>query len=178
MFIGTTRSRGIFHSEAVHPDSVSSFCSYTRKEAVSSVKKTSATPKKARTDRHSRWSKKELCNKTKPHWRPPAGREVGQCSHGKWRSSKLQGKWKEISVEIDAAIDERQEHKERSMLKDKLKQLQKERRRKRLVGNLKRCNAISMTRASETERRLGRVLGEYIYSFEKEMGCPHWTLRK
>ena len=127
MFIGTTRSRGIFHSEAVHPDSVSSFCSYTRKEAVSSVKKTSATPKKARTDRHSRWSKKELCNKTKPHWRPPAGREVGQCSHGKWRSSKLQGKWKEISVEIDAAIDERQEHKERSMLKDKSKQLQKER---------------------------------------------------
>ena len=90
----------------------------------------------------------------------------GQSSHDKWRSSKFQGNWKEISVEIDAvvttvkektniwnkscresakrksvlykmveqaAIDERQEHKERSMLKDMLQQLQKE-RRMRLVG--------------------------------------------
>ena len=88
---------------------------------------------------------KEWYGKAKSRWRQPAGEEGGQSSHDKWRSTKPQGKWKEISAEIgavgttvkvktntwnksckesgkgesvlykmveQAAIDERQEHKE------------------------------------------------------------------
>ena len=116
------------------------------------MEKTSAILKKAKTDRHARWSKKDwYFKKTKPHWWPSAGEEVGQTSHDKRKSSKPHGKWQEISVEMDtlgstlkeetntwtksckesakreselykmvelAAIDQRQEDKERGMLKD------------------------------------------------------------
>ena len=155
------------HSEVMHRVSVSSSWSSPKKELVSNVKKESAILERARTKNHEIWPKKEWKNKTESHWRPPAGGVVEQNSHDTWRSSKPQGKSKEISAEIDAvgttvkektntwnkscresakreselytmveqaAIDERQEHKERNMLKDLLQQLQKERRRKRLVG--------------------------------------------
>ena len=72
-----------------------------------------------------------------------------------------------------AAIDERQEHKERSMLKDL-----KERRKKRLVGLLKRCKRDldeAQARASATERKLDRVLGEHIHACEKDMEAPGTT---
>ena len=91
-----------FRSEAMYCVSVSSSCSSTRKEAVSKVKRKSAILKRAMTGRHERWPKKEWYNKTKSHWRTPAGGEVGKSSHDKWRSSKPQGNWKEISAEIDA----------------------------------------------------------------------------
>ena len=129
---------------------------------MSTVKKNSAILKQAMTDRHARWSKKQRYSKSKPHWRSPAGEDAGQSSHDKWKSSKPQGKWKEISLEMDAlesalkekthtwnktckenakreselykmvelaAIDKRQEDKERSMLKDVLKKLRKRKRR-------------------------------------------------
>ena len=82
--------------EVMHRVTVSSSCSSHKKEAVSSVKKTSAILKKAVTDRHVRWPKKEWYSKTKPHWRQSSGEEVGQISHDEWKSSKPQGKWKEI----------------------------------------------------------------------------------
>ena len=47
-------------------------------------------------------AKQGVENKTKPHWRLLADAEVGQSSHDKWKSSKPQGKSKEISAEIDA----------------------------------------------------------------------------
>ena len=65
------------------------------------MKKNRAILKKAMTDRHARWSKKEWCSKSKPHWRSSAGEHAGQSSHDKWKSSKPLGKWKEISLEMD-----------------------------------------------------------------------------
>ena len=55
---------------------------------------TCAILKKAMADRHARWPKKEWLHKTKPLWRPLAGGE---------------GKWKEISVEMDALVTTVQE---------------------------------------------------------------------
>ena len=76
-----------FYSETVHRVSISSSCSSPTREAVTSVKKTSEILKKALTDRHARWPKKDWYSKTKPHW-PSAGEEVGQSSHDKWKSSQ------------------------------------------------------------------------------------------
>ena len=73
-----------------------------------------------------------------------------------------------------AAIDERQEHKERSMLEGILKQLQKEREDEYEA----RALIEEMQRNLETERKLGRVLGEYISSNEKEMVRPHYIMDK
>ena len=81
-----------------------------------------------------------------------------------------------------ADIDERQEHKERSMLKDLLQQLQKEREEQEeargLIEEMQRSLHEAQARASETEPKLGRVLGKYIYSFEKEMERPHYIMDK
>ena len=105
------------------------------------------------TEKRERWwQNKEWHGKTKSHWRQPTG-EGGQSSHVRWRRSKPQGKWKEISAEIDAVetIDEKQEHKERSMLKDLLHQLEK---RSEDARNLDEAQA----RSYETELNLDRVL--------------------
>ena len=73
-----------------------------------------------------------------------------------------------------AAVDERQAHTERSMLKDISKQLQQEREEedeaRALIEEMQRNLDEAQARPSETERKLGRVLGEYRYSSEKEMG--------
>ena len=160
--------------------SISSSCSSPKREAVSTVKKNSAILKKAMTNRHTRWSKKEWYSTSNPHWRSSAGEDAGQDSHDKCKSSKPQDKWKEISLEMDvsgsawkekthtwnksckesvkreselckmvdiAAIDERQEDKERSVLKDTLKKLQKERGRKR-GSNTSRRNAAKLGRSA------------------------------
>ena len=65
-----------------------------------------------------------------------------------------------------AAIDERQEDKERSMLKYVLKQLREEREEE------------THARASETERKLCRVLGDYIHSWEQELERPRYVMDK
>ena len=80
-----------------------------------------------------------------------------------------------------AAIDEKQEHKERNMLKDLLQQLQKEREEdeaRGLIEEMQRILDEAQARASDTERKLGRVLGECIYSYEKELGRPHCIMDK
>ena len=63
-----------------------------------------------------------------------------------------------------AAIDERQEDKERSMLKDVLKQLPKEREEEHEARALNEEMQLILeearARASETERKLCRVLGK------------------
>ena len=56
------------------------------------------------TEKRERWQNKEWYGKTKSHWRQPAGGEGGQSSHDKCRSTKPQGKWKEICAEIDAVV--------------------------------------------------------------------------
>ena len=120
IFIGTAGSRGIFSSRGDASRFSFVLLFIPRKEAVSSVKKTSAILKKAMTDGHARWPKKECKNKAKPHWRPPAGRgeEGGQSSHDKWTSSKPQGKWKAISAEIDTlrtTVKEKNEYLEQKL---------------------------------------------------------------
>ena len=80
-----------------------------------------------------------------------------------------------------AAVDERQEHKERSMLKDLLQQLQKEREEEEargLIEEMQRNLDEGQARSYETERKLGRVLGEYLYSYEKEMVRPQHIMNK
>ena len=66
------------------------------------------------------------------------------------------------------AVDERQELKERSILKDLLQQLQKEREEEEEArGFIEEMQCIldeAQASPSETERKLGRVLGEYINS--------------
>ena len=67
-----------------------------------------------------------------------------------------------------AAIDERQEDKERSMLKDVLKQLREEREEEHearaLNEEMQQNWEEARARASETERKLCRVLEDYIHS--------------
>ena len=100
MFIWTTGSRGLFLLRG----DASRFGFVLLLEAVSRVEKRSAVLKRAMTEKHQRWPKKDRYSKTNSHWWQPAGREVGQSSHDKWRSTKPQGKWKEISAEIDAVV--------------------------------------------------------------------------
>ena len=70
MDIETAGSRGIFSLQRrCIAFQFRPLVPHSRKEAVSSVKKTSAMLKKAMTDRHASWPKKEWFNKTKPHWR-------------------------------------------------------------------------------------------------------------
>ena len=68
-----------------------------------------------------------------------------------------------------AALDERQEHKERRMLKDLLHQLQKRREEARgLIGEMQRNFDEAQDRSYETERKLDPILREYIDSSEKK----------
>ena len=81
-----------------------------------------------------------------------------------------------------AAIDERQEHKERSMIKNLLHQRQKKREEedeaRGLIEEMQRNLDEAQTRSYEVERMVDRVLGEYIDSFEKEMGRPQHIMNK
>ena len=60
-------------------------------------------------------------------------------------------------------------------------QLQKEREEedeaRGLIEEAQRNHDEAQARASDTERKLGRVLGGYIYSMQKELGRLHssWT---
>ena len=73
-----------------------------------------------------------------------------------------------------AAVDGRQEHKER---RDLLHQLQKRREEedevRRLLEEVHRNLDEAQARSYQMERKLDRVLGEHIDCFEKEMGRPH-----
>ena len=84
-------------------------------------------------------------------------------------------------VEI-AAIDERQEDKERSMLKDVLKQLREEREEEHearaLNEEMQQNLEVAHARASETARKLCRVLGDYIHSWEQELERPRYVMDK
>ena len=89
MFPGTTGSRGIFslryNAACVY------FDSSPKREAVSTVKKNSAIRKRAMTDRHAIWSKKEWYSKPTPHWRSPAGEDAGHDSHEAWVAAAYGG---------------------------------------------------------------------------------------
>ena len=75
---GTSESRGIFSLRDNASCVYFFFLFLSKREAVSTVNKNSATPKKAMTDKHARWSKKEWYSKSKPHWRSSASEDAGQ----------------------------------------------------------------------------------------------------
>ena len=79
-----------------------------------------------------------------------------------------------------AAIDERQEDKERSMLKDTLKKLRKEREDENeapaLLEEMQQNLEEAHARGSENERKLCRELGKHIQSCEKELERPHYIM--
>ena len=79
-----------------------------------------------------------------------------------------------------AAIDERQEDKERSMLKDVLKQLRKEREEedeaRALIEEMRQNLEEAHPRASETERKLCLKFGEYMHSWNQELERPHYVM--
>ena len=81
-----------------------------------------------------------------------------------------------------AVIDERQEHKERSMIKDLVYKLQtrkeEEDEARGLIEDMQRNLDEAQTRCYVVERKLDRVLGEYIESFEKEIGRPQHIMNK
>ena len=91
-----------FHSKTMHRVSISSSCFPPKREPVSTVKKNSAILKKATTERHTGWSRKEWHSNPKHQCRSSAHEDAGQSSHDKWKSSRPQGKWKEVSLEVDA----------------------------------------------------------------------------
>ena len=70
-----------------------------------------------------------------------------------------------------------QRHNETSMIMDLLQQLQKRRKEedegRGLTEEFQRNLDEAQTRSYEVERKLDRVLWEYIEVFEKEMGRPH-----
>ena len=47
-----------------------------------------------------------------------------------------------------------------------------------LIEEMQRHLDEAQDRASELERKLGRVLGKYIYSYEREMERPHYIMDK
>ena len=89
-----------FHSRAVHRVSISSSASSARREPVSKVRKKSAILKRAMTERRTGWSGRDWNSKPRNHWR--SSPVEGSSLHDKWKSSKPQGKWKDISAEMDA----------------------------------------------------------------------------
>ena len=68
------------------------------------------------------------------------------------------------------------------MLKDLLHQLQKRREAedeaRGLIEEMQRNLGEAQARTYEMERKLDRVLGEYIDSFEKELGRQHHIMTK
>ena len=146
------------------------------------------------------------------HWRSSAGEDAGQSSHDKWKSSKIQGKWKEISLEMDAlgsalkekkhtwnksckecakretelykmietsAKDEKQEDKERSIIKKTLQQLRKAEDEADEAHALLNDMQQNVDEAEATvRRRRHREIDEYMYSWDQEWGRPHFVMDK
>ena len=79
-----------------------------------------------------------------------------------------------------AAIDETQEDKERSRLKDVVKQLRKESEEENqarvLLEEIQQNFDEAHARASETEQELCRELGEYMHSWDQELERPHYIM--
>ena len=86
----------------MHRVSISSSCSSPKRVRLSTVKKKTAGLKHAMTEKRERWQNKECYGKTKSRWQQPAREDGGQSSQDTWTNSQLQGKWKEISADIDA----------------------------------------------------------------------------
>ena len=140
---------------------------------------------------------------------------AGQSSHDKWKSSKPEGKWQDISAEIDAlgtalkeksstwtksckqsakresefskmvelaAIDERQEDKERNTIKKTLAQLCKEEAEaeeaRTLLYDMQQILDEADAKITETRSRLYPEIKKYMHSWDQELGRSHHIMDK
>ena len=81
----------------------------------------------------------------------------------------------ELYKMVEAAVeDEKQEQKERRMIRDLLHELQKMREEedeaRGLIDEMQRNLDEAQNRCYELERKLDRVLREYIEAFDRELG--------
>ena len=162
------------------------------------------------TEKRERWQ----YGKTKSRWQQPAREDGGQSSHDRWKKSQPQGKWREISAEMDAVgttvkektntwnksckesarretelymieaavMDEKQEQKEREMIRELLEQLEKRREEedeaRGLIEEMQRNLDEAHNKSYEVERKLDRVLVEYTEAFDKERERPQLLMTK
>ena len=89
----------------------------------------------------------------------------------------------ELYKMVEAAVmDEKQEQKERGMIRELLEQLQKRREdedeARGLIEEMQRNLDEAQNKSYEVERKLDRVLWEYIEAFDKEQGRPHLIMIK
>ena len=79
-------------------------------------------------------------------------------------------------------MDEKQEQKERGMIRHQLEQLQKRREEedeaRNLIEEMQRNVDEAQNKSYEVERKLDRVLWEYIEAFDKERGRPQLIMTK
>ena len=83
-------------------------------------------------------------------------------------------------VEI-AVMDEKQEERERGMIRDLLGELRKRREEedetRNLIEHMQRNLDEAQNKSHEVERKLNRILWEYIEAFDKERGRPRLIMR-
>ena len=113
------------------------------------------------TGKHSGWSRRDWNPKHQNDWRSLAKKRASD----KWKSSKPQGKWKEIAVKMEASgsalkekthiwnkskrqkRDERQEDKERNMLKN-TKETPKRNKGEKRGSSIARRNAANLGKSA------------------------------
>ena len=121
-------------------------------------KKTTAVLERAMTETRERWQGKDWYGRTKSRLQQPTGSDGGQSFHDTWDISQSNGKWREISAEMDevgttakektntwnksckesakretelynmveaAVMDEKEEERERGLIRDLLGELRK-----------------------------------------------------
>ena len=84
-------------------------------------------------------------------------------------------------VEV-AVTDEKQEERERVMIRDLRVELRKRREEedeaRNLIEEMQRNLDDAQNQSGEVEHNLNRILWEYIEAFDKERGCPRLTMTK
>ena len=184
------------------------------KGRLSKGNKTTVARKRAMTEKRDRWQSKEWYGRAKSRRQQPAGEDGGESSHDTWKNSQPQGKWREISAEMDAVgnhferktntwnrsckesvkrdtelfkivefavMDQQREQKERGMIRELLEQLQKRREEEdeaRGLIEMQRNLDEAQNKSCEVERKLDRVLWEYIEAFDKQQGRPQLKMTK
>ena len=102
-----------------------------------------------------------------------------------WNKSCMESAKREAElykmVEI-AVMDEKQEERERGMIRELLGELRKRREEedetRNLIEHMQRNFDDAQNKSHEVERKLNRILWEYIEAFDKERGRPRLILTK
>ena len=155
----------------MHRVSLASSCSSPRRGRLSKVKKTTAVLKLAMTGKRERWQGREWYGRPKSRWQQPTGCDGGQSSHDTWDISQSKGsgdkspqKWTQWNKNCEenakretelhkwfevAVMDEKQEERERGMIRDPKWRAPKEKGRRGRSKKLGRRNATQPRRSPE-----------------------------